>query len=119
MDNGSEDNPATTNVVNLDDVRGAARTEALAYAQEVNDQCRLGRHPELANGYISKNTPLATVSRELLELRAREDQMRPVDTIDTSAAVRAGQMGNQAADVIKANAERMRAYQTPYRGGGF
>jgi len=113
----SEDNPA--NVVNLDEVRGTARTEALAYAQEVNDQCRLARHPELANAYISKNTPIATVSRELLELRAREDQMRPIDTIDTSAAVRAGQMGNQTADVIKANAERMRAYQTPYRGGGF
>lgn len=116
----SEDNPATTaatNVVSLDDARGAARTEALAYAGEVSDLCRLAKHPELTGDFIKRGLPAAAVARELMELNARNDQAHPIETIDTSATVRAGLVGNQAADVIKANAERMRAYQTPVRTG--
>jgi signal peptide peptidase SppA len=118
MDN-SEDNPATTaatNVVNLDDVRGEARTQALAYAEEVSHLCKLGRHPELTGDFLKRNAPISTVARELMELNAHNDQARQIDIIDTAATIRAAQLGNQPSDVIKANAERMAAYQTPVRG---
>lgn len=117
----SEDNPATTaatNVVSLDDARGAARTEALAYAGEVSDLCRLAKHPELTGDFIKRGLPAAAVARELMELNARNDQAHPIETIDTSATVRAGLVGNQTSDVIKANSDRMRAYQTPVRNTG-
>lgn len=116
MDN--EDTTIETNVVSLDTVRSEATAQAIAYAQEVSELCKLAKHPEMTADFLKRGAPALVVARELMELNARQDQARPIETIDTSSTVRTSLLGNQAADVIKANSDRMRAYQTPVRNTG-
>ena len=63
---------AGATVVDLDAARAAAKGETLAYVREVTDLCALAGRPDMAAGFIEKETAVANVRSALLAQRAAQ-----------------------------------------------
>jgi ATP-dependent protease ClpP protease subunit len=64
--------PPAATVVDLNAARAEGIEEHREYVSSVTDLCTLASAPDRVGAYIRANTPLATVRKELLEMRATE-----------------------------------------------
>lgn len=90
-----EDKSDKDNVVSLDNMRTAAKRDALVYARTVMDLCRLAGKPEMAAKFVAEEKPEADVRKELVDLRAREDRETVLlsqhrEPADSAQATKAG-----------------------------